>query len=121
MTNTHVSQVNEAVRRWDEAFNAGNAEALAALYAADATLVPPTGTTVVGTASIRDFWSGLFKAGFKQHAITLVSTRQEGTTTIVVGKWQAVGPDEQGADKQYGGQLVNILDAQGRSILHTWN
>ena len=27
---------------WNAAFNAGNADALAALYTADATLVPPT-------------------------------------------------------------------------------
>ena len=87
--------------------------------------MPPTGTTVKGTAAIREFWSGLFKAGFKDHKIDLVGVRQEGKLTIAVAKWQATGPDENGALKQYGGQLVNILetqeDGQTRSILHTWN
>lgn len=110
---------------WNAAFNAGNADAIAALYAADATLVPPTGTTVTGQAAIREFWNGLFQAGFKDHKIELVSVRQQGELTIAVAKWQAVGPDANGALKQYGGQLVNILqaqqDGQTRSILHTWN
>ena len=117
--------VNQGNTAWNTAFNAKNADALAALYAAEAILVPPTGTTVKGTAAIREFWSGLFKAGFKDHKIDLVGVRQEGKLTIAVAKWQATGPDENGAPKQYGGQLVNILetqeDGQMRSILHTWN
>jgi uncharacterized protein (TIGR02246 family) len=119
------ARVNAGNAKWNAAFNAANADALAALYTADATLVPPTGTTVKGTAAISEFWGGLFKAGFKDHKIELVSTREEGKLTIVVGKWQATGPDEKGAPKQYGGQLVNILETQAdgqlRSILHTWN
>lgn len=117
--------VNQGNTAWNTAFNAKNADALAALYTAEAILVPPTGTTVKGTAAIREFWSGLFKAGFKDHKIDLVGVRQEGKLTIAVAKWQATGPDENGAPKQYGGQLVNILetqeDGQTRSILHTWN
>lgn len=117
--------VNQGNTAWNTAFNAKNADALAALYTAEAILVPPTGTTVKGTAAIREFWSGLFKAGFKDHKIDLVGVRQEGKLSIAVAKWQATGPDENGAPKQYGGQLVNILetqeDGQTRSILHTWN
>lgn len=119
------ARVIEGNTKWNAAFNAANADAIAALYTADATLVPPTGTTVQGTAGIREFWNGLFKAGFKDHKIELISTRQEGKLIIAIAKWQAIGPDEKGAPKQYGGQLVNILetqpDGQARSILHTWN
>jgi uncharacterized protein (TIGR02246 family) len=119
------ARAHQANTKWNAAFNAADADALAALYTPDATLVPPTGTTVQGTAGIREFWSGLFKAGFKDHRIELISARQEGKLTIAVAKWQATGPDESGAAKQYGGQLVNILetqqDGQTRSILHTWN
>jgi uncharacterized protein (TIGR02246 family) len=119
------AKVNQGNAAWNAAFNASNADALAALYTAEAILVPPTGTTVKGTAAIREFWSGLFKAGFKDHKIDLIGIRQEGKLTIAVAKWQATGPDENGAPKQYGGQLVNILetqeDGQTRSILHTWN
>lgn len=119
------AMVNQGNAIWNAAFNAGNAAALADLYSADALLVPPTGTTVKGTAAIREFWSGLFKAGFKNHKIDLVDVRQDGKLTIAVAMWQATGPDENGAPKQYSGQLVNILEAQEdgqtRSILHTWN
>ena len=119
------AKVIEGNAAWNAAFNAANAQALASLYTSDATLVPPTGTTVKGTAAIQEFWSGLFKAGFKDHKIDLVSVRQEGDLTIAVAKWQATGPTDNGTMKQYGGQLVNILqmqkDGQTRSILHTWN
>lgn len=119
------AKVNQGNTAWNTAFNARNGDALAALYTAEAVLVPPTGTTIKGTAAIREFWNGLFKAGFKDHKIDLVGVRQEGKLTIAVAKWQATGPDEKGEPKQYGGQLVNILetqeDGQVRSILHTWN
>lgn len=119
------ARVTEGNTAWNAAFNSGNAEALAALYQDDATLVPPTGTTVQGKTAIREFWNGLFKAGFKDHKIELISVRQEGALLIAVAKWQASGPADNGSIKQYGGQLVNILetqpDGQARSILHTWN
>lgn len=129
-TTAHAAEATEAeilegTAKWDAAFNAGNADAISQLYAADATMVPPTGTTVTGQAAIREFWAGLFKAGFTGHKIDLVSIRNTGDVTIAVAKWQANGPGENGTVKQYSGQLVNILqtqkDGQRRSILHTWN
>jgi ketosteroid isomerase-like protein len=39
---------------FEEAFNAGDIEALMALYEADAALIPQPGVTVEGSAAIRD-------------------------------------------------------------------
>ncbi len=51
-------QIKAASKAWDEAFNAGDAKALAALYAPDAMMLPPNAEPVKGRKSIEEFWAG---------------------------------------------------------------
>ncbi len=55
-----------AIRALDSAFagaaSAGDATAVAALYLADARLMPPNAPTVEGREAIRQFWGGLLEA-----------------------------------------------------------
>ena len=62
------------------AFSSGNAEAVAEIYATDATLMPPGEPAVNGRASIREY----FKAGFQQLTMTATLASQE---------FALVGPD----------------------------
>jgi ketosteroid isomerase-like protein len=58
---TAASQIDEQiVKKFDEAFNNGDAAAVAALYTEDAILVPDTGP-VYGREAIEKYWAGLFK------------------------------------------------------------
>ena len=65
------SDVTAAYKAWDAAFNSGDAKAIAASYAGDAELLPPTHTIAKGPAEIEKFFDGLkggcqkscFKAG----------------------------------------------------------
>jgi ketosteroid isomerase-like protein len=62
------SQIDEQVnKKFDEAFNNGDAVALAALYAEDAVQVTPNGT-ILGREAIGRLFAGIFQQGhYSQH------------------------------------------------------
>src|SRR3954447_21762496 len=64
------SDVTAADKAWDAAFNSGDAKAIAASYAGDAELLPPTHTIAKGPAEIEKFFDGLLKGGVKSHALS---------------------------------------------------
>ncbi len=47
---------------WSDAFNKGDAAAIAAMYAEDAYLLPPGHDMVKGRAAIEGFWKGAYTA-----------------------------------------------------------
>ncbi len=47
---------------WEDAFNARDATALAALYAPDGMLLPPNAEFVQGRESIEEFWAGFIES-----------------------------------------------------------
>jgi uncharacterized protein (TIGR02246 family) len=58
--------VTSAVDRWAKAFNANDVDALVKLYAPDAVLIGPAGSTVnEGSDTIRKYYSRLEKSGDK--------------------------------------------------------
>ena len=54
-TSAAETEIKAASRAWVTAYSAGDAEAVAALYTADAELMPPGAPTAVGHDAIRDF------------------------------------------------------------------
>src|SRR5215831_9492404 len=48
--------IQEAGEKWAEAYNKGDAKALAALYTEDAYLLPPGADLVHGRSAIEAFW-----------------------------------------------------------------
>src|ERR1700752_3318941 len=57
------SDVTAAYAAFDAAFNKGDAKTLAASYAPNAKLLPPTHQVASGTAEIEKFWVGMFANG----------------------------------------------------------
>jgi uncharacterized protein (TIGR02246 family) len=51
-----------AVKEWEEARNARDADAMAAVYSEDAKVLPPDAPVVEGRAAIRTFFRNLFEA-----------------------------------------------------------
>jgi uncharacterized protein (TIGR02246 family) len=61
-----AEDVASAVNQWGAAFNANDVDALVKLYAPDAVLIGPAGSTVVeGKDAIRKYYSRLEKSGDK--------------------------------------------------------
>lgn len=110
--------------RWNAAFNDGDAAAVAALYTSDGTVLPHTHAIVRGSEGIRDFWSGVIAAGFKEHGIELFDVEASGDLAYAAGKWWATGPDPAEGRKRYEGSIVTVFRREGggwKACLHIWN
>jgi uncharacterized protein (TIGR02246 family) len=68
-------------RRFMEAFEAGDAAAVAALYTEDAVVLPPDSPMITGRAGIEEFWGELMKAGVK--GVNLETLRLAGSTDLL--------------------------------------
>lgn len=116
-----TAKVEEMNAAWDEAFNAGDAEKVASLYAEDARVITGDGQVVEGRDEIRKLFQGFIDSGFGEHEIKLGSV--EGTDDLLyeTGDWSGMGGD----GKPYGGKLVVIYEKQDggdwQTVLHMWN
>jgi uncharacterized protein (TIGR02246 family) len=110
---------------WNAAFNRGDAAAVAALYTDDATVLPHTHDVISGSSKIKEFWTSVIGAGFKDHSIEMLDVHVDGNLACEIAKWAASGPGQDGQTQSYGGSLVNLYERQGdgswKCRLHIWN
>ena len=82
-TTADETALKEVTQTWFKSFNAGDADALAALYADEAVLMPPHAPVARGRAAIREFLAK-DSAGAKSAGVMLVN----GDETVGVnGDW----------------------------------
>jgi len=98
--------IEAAVRRYVEASNQGDADALASLYADDAVLLPPDHEPVRGRAAIGEFWSQGTDEGLE---VTTLTVEVEGNLGYLVGRYHLPATDEEPADS---GKYVMCLKRQ---------
>jgi len=118
------STVEAGNTEWNQAFNKGDAAAVAKLYTSDAKLLPPADKIVAGDMEIQAFWKSLLDAGITDHKIETVQAEEAGNTVVVAGKWQATGKDSQGKTATFKGSVMKVLERQGdtwKTSLHIWN
>ena len=112
-------------QRWNDAFNSGNADAVAALYTQDATVLPHTHDVITGVENIRSFWRSVMDAGFRDHTIEIIDAYVKGDLAYETARWMATGPSEGGGKQPFGGSLINIFERQDdgswKARLHMWN
>jgi uncharacterized protein (TIGR02246 family) len=119
------AEVDEANRRFMEAFERGDAASLAALYAEDAVALPPDAPMISGRAEIEKFWQGLMAAGAR--GINLVTLRLAGSGDVLheVGRATITIQPEGGETSTQTVKYVVIWerDPAGRLALavDTWN
>ena len=58
--------------KWDAAFNAKDAAAVAASYDSEAAVIPSGAAQVSGHAAILDFWKGAIAQGITDHKLELI-------------------------------------------------
>jgi hypothetical protein len=66
------SDVTAAYAAFDAAFNKGDAKTLAAAYAPNAKLMPPTHVVASGPAEIEKFWAGMLANGVTGHKLEVI-------------------------------------------------
>ena len=114
--------VKEGGMAWAAAWNAGNAAGIAALYADDATLLPPDGNAVQGKAAIEAFWKGVMDA---LPGVTVALETKElhnlGDVAVEVGSYTDTGADGEHVD--HGKYLVvwMLKDGSWQMARDIWN
>jgi ketosteroid isomerase-like protein len=77
-----MEEVREAIKRTNlkfaEIFKRGDAAGIAALYTADAHLMPPDAPAVRGTDAIEAFWQGAMKFGVKAATLETMEVESSG-------------------------------------------
>ena len=119
---TVVSGLNSS---WNEAFNKGDASAVAALYGERATLSAGDGKTLVGRSEIEKLFKGFIDGGVHEHTIDIVEVYGNGDFAYEVARWSAKGRAKDGKEPGFGGVLTNVFergtDGKWKSMSHVWN
>jgi uncharacterized protein (TIGR02246 family) len=99
-------------RLFAEALNAGNLDAIIALYEPQAALTPPGGKApVIGHAAIREVLAG-FVAGKPRMTLTPRLLSQTGDLALISAQWQVSMTGQDGKPMQAGGQSVEVARRQ---------
>lgn len=98
--------IEATVSRYLEATNQGDAEALTALYADDAVLLPPDHLPIRGRQAIGDFWRQGTDPGLE---MTTLRLDVDGDLGYLVGQYRLPPTDEEPADS---GKTVMCLKRQ---------
>lgn len=106
-----VTKPEEMYPRFVEAFNAGDAAALLALFEPTATFAPQPGQTVTGTAAIgaalQQFLA--LKGTIKLEPVFII---ESGDTALFRGKWLVNGTDADGKPVELRGNSIEIARRQ---------
>lgn len=118
-------QVKAAYAAWDAAFNKGDAKAVAAFYAADAKLLPPSHDVLEGPAGAEKFFGGLFANGVSGHKLEMIDADGGDALVAAAAKWSAQGKDASGKATSFGGVATHVFEKQADGSLklrmHTFN
>jgi uncharacterized protein (TIGR02246 family) len=111
--------IEAAVRRYVTASNQGDAEALAALYADDAVLLPPDHEPIRGRDAIGAFWRQGTDEGLQ---VTTLTVEADGDLGYLVGRYNLPATDEEPADSgKYVMCLKRQRDGSWKLTADIWN
>jgi uncharacterized protein (TIGR02246 family) len=101
----------ELDRLFSEALNAGDLEALVALYEPEATLTPQPGQVVTGPKAIREALSE-FVATNPTLTLDVKTLAQTGDIALTSAKWELVGTGPDGNPVTMAGHSVEVSRRQ---------
>lgn len=114
------SELAATTDSWTAALNAGDVEAVAALYAEDARLLPPNGAMAQGRNAVRQEFGAMVAAGLKGELSTLEAV-VAGDIGYKVGTYTVMGPDGSVLDR---GKFIEVWQQVGgdwQIINDIWN
>lgn len=124
-TDADKTEIQDATRAWAVAYNAGDADGVAKLYAEDAAVMPPGHEPVYGRAAIREYIAGDSAAA---KAAGVMLTIEHGDSVGISGDvaWHS-GPysisDASGAQVDGGSYMeaVQKMDGKWLIVRDIWN
>jgi len=119
------SDVTAAYAAFDAAFNKGDAKTLAAAYAPNAKLMPPTHEVAAGPAEIEKFFAGMFANGVTGHKLEVIDAGGDGKVVYGTSSWSVKGKDKDGKPATFTGIATHVFERQADNSLklrlHTFN
>ena len=100
--------INAAGAQWVDAFNRGDAAALAALYTEEATLLEPNSPLVVGRENIQAIFQGFFDTSAMELHLTVIGLSVHGDMAHRFGKYMLTIQPEEGDAISDNGKYVEI-------------
>jgi ketosteroid isomerase-like protein len=97
--------------QWDSAYARRDAGSLAAMYAPDAVLIPPSQQIIGSRRSIEAFWAEKQRNGTSDFRYALVNTHNEGGRVTQTGTWSA-DVESNGVVSRFGGDLTQVIAQQ---------
>jgi uncharacterized protein (TIGR02246 family) len=102
-------------KQFIEAFNKGDAAAVANMYTMDARVLPPNAEMVEGRANIQKFWQGAITAGLKLSTLETVNVEQQGNIAVEIGRYTSTMPGAGGTTTTDQGKYVVLWKRDGKS------
>jgi uncharacterized protein (TIGR02246 family) len=120
-----TESIKAANTRFEEAFNAADAEGIAALYTADAVLMAPNYERIRGRRAIQGLWQRFFDAGVSDFDINTVELDVGERRASEYGTFSLTAPDGKGGRLTSTGKYIVLWrrDRDGVWRLHRdiWN
>lgn len=102
--------IETANAKFGAAWGSKDAAAMAALYTANATLLPPNSARVTGSPAILEFWKGALAGAPARGKLTTGEVEAHGDTAHEVGTYELSGADGVVVDK---GKYVVVWKREG--------
>ena len=120
MNESDSAVISAATKKWEDAFNSGDAATIAAMMSADGQLFPPNGDNVEGREAIQAFWQGFIDTGVKG-ALEETEIAVSGDLAYKTGNFRILDPD--GSELDHGTYLEVWSRIDGTWQFHRdmWN
>ncbi len=105
--------IASAIQTFADAFERGDAAAVAAWYTKDATLLPPDNPMLKGTEAIRAFWQGAMDTGIKEARLETLEVEERGDLAYEVGRFELTAQPQGGDSTKMKGKYVVIWKQEG--------
>ncbi len=102
------AEIAEAHRRLEQAFNRGDAAAVAALYTEDATLLPPGADILTGRRAAQARWQAAYDTGARNLSLDPVSVETWGDAAREIGRFTLDVPGQGGETARVEGKYVVV-------------
>lgn len=111
-----AADIDRSRQAFASALSAGDAEAAAAIYADDATLLAPAADVLHGRPAIERFWRTGVETGIEQVELVVIDLQQRGDIVFEVGRYALHVAPETGAPVVDRGRylVVHRVEADGR-------
>ena len=103
-----LQAINAISKQWVDAFNRGDAAAVAALYTEEAKRLPPNSPMIIGMESIQAYIQTALDAGAGDLQVTLIELHVNGDMAYEVGEYTLTIQPEEGEAISDNGKYVEI-------------